>query len=333
MSNESDQLLYVISAKKEMSWVSFKETFDYLYQLQAAALSVDIDRIKDKRFIAVRALDSLGHCNFDFRENGSRVYVAPPVLVRLPCAGLPQAILAGVRSPQSIEHLSKACQSISSHVKLEITQQPGELVLMPVRVAVQVGDVAELEAIAESVGIAFLETPSAWSLLHFAASLADYKNTLHWSTTPELTWNRQTFNPNFCQFRQHQATDSHIRLSRYSHPSRNTSIYYLWQEESCTPVDLDWGRYAVLSSLSINVLVYDPHQLIMAVPAGAKLPRLLERVLTLCSGYVAIFVDQLPHSSEIRSFNLFSAIPPQIAEMTAAKLGQTLCLQSLDIKG
>jgi hypothetical protein len=144
VSNESDRLLYVVSAKKEMSWVSFKETFDYLYQLQAAALSVYIDRIKDKRFQAVRALDSLGHCDFDFRENGSRVYAAPPALVRLPCAGLPQAILAGVRSPQTIKELSKACQSIGSHVKLEITQQPGELVLMPVRVAVQAGDVAEL---------------------------------------------------------------------------------------------------------------------------------------------------------------------------------------------
>jgi hypothetical protein len=70
----------------------------------------------------------------------------------------------------------------------------------------------------------------------------------------------------------------------------------------------------------------------MAVPASAKLPRLLERVLTLCSGYTAKYLKNLRStSSQIQGFNLFTAVPPQIAEMTAAKLGQTLLQQSLDI--
>jgi hypothetical protein len=67
----------------------------------------------------------------------------------------------------------------------------------------------------------------------------------------------------------------------------------------------------------------------MAVPVSAKLPRLLERVLTLCSGYTA-YVKKIPSTSPpIQEFNLFSAVPPQIAEMTAAKLGQTFLPQSL----
>jgi len=142
---------------------------------------------------------------------------------------------------------------------------------------------------------------------------------------------------------------SNIRLSQYQHPSRKTQIYYLWQEEKSTQIDRDWGRYAVLKANKINVIIYDKHLFIMAVPIGAKLPRLVERSLTLCSGYVPKFVEKLPlqkltfNSSpskakgvfnrlNITDFNLFRDVPPQIAEMTAAKLDQTLLLQSLDIK-
>ena len=332
MSRDSDQLLYVVSAKKEISWKSFKEAFDYLYTLQAISTDGERDGIKFKRFQTVRALGALGHCDVDFNGNDSKVYAAAPVLVRLPCAGFPQVILAGARSPQTIQKLSDACQSIGHHINLEVTEQPGELVLVPRRVTFQAEDVGELEAIAKSLVIPFLETPSAWSLLHFAASIDDYLATLQWSTSPELTWKRQTFDPSSLQFRPLQETDTDIRLSQYSHPSRNTQIYYLWQDGRCAEIDRDWGRYVVLKALRRNVLVYDQRRFIMAVPVGAKLPRLLERVLTLCSGYVATFVEHLPFSPEIRGFNLFRAIPPQIAEMTAAKLGQTLCLQSLDVK-
>ena len=333
MSRDSDQLLYVVSAKKEISWKSFKEAFDYLYTLQAISTDGERDGIKFKRFQTVRALGALGHCDVDFNGNDSKVYAAAPVLVRLPCAGFPQAILAGARSPQTIEKLSDACKSIGHHVNLEVTEQPGELVLVPRRVTVQAEDVGELEAIAKSLGIAFMETPSAWSLLHVAASVDDYSATLQWSNDPELTtWKRQTFDPSSLQSRSLQETDIDIRLSQYSHPSRNIQTHYLWQDGRCTEIDRDWGRYVVLKALGRNVLVYDQRRFIMAVPVGAKLPGLLERVLTLCSGYVATFVERLPFCPEIRGFNLFRAIPPQIAEMTANKIGQTLSIHSLDIQ-
>jgi hypothetical protein len=76
LSKDSDQLLYVISAKKEMPWASFKEAFDYLYTLQAASSSAEPEGINYKRFQTVRAHDSLGHCDFEFSENGSQVYAA-----------------------------------------------------------------------------------------------------------------------------------------------------------------------------------------------------------------------------------------------------------------
>ncbi|MEG4969242.1 hypothetical protein QUB11_21730 [Microcoleus sp. B6-A1] len=335
MSETSEKLLYVISGKKEVAWLSFKETFDYLYNLENGLKeeNTDKDKIKNKRLQAIRALDSLGHCDFNFSEDSSKnkVYAASPVLVRLPSAGFPQAILAGARSPATIQQLSDACQSVGNHINVEIQEQASELKLIPKRVALQAEDVRELQAIASSLGIPFIETPSAWSLLHFAASIDDYLATLKWANDSELSWKHQTFEPSSLQFKTIEKTDTNIRISRYSHPSRNTQSYYLWQDRMCTETDLDWGRYAILKALRMNVLIYDKRRFIMAVPASANLPRLLERALTLCSGYAATYVKKLPHDPQIQGFKLFSAIPPQIAEMTAAKLRQTLLQQSLNI--
>ncbi|AFZ08876.1 hypothetical protein Osc7112_4581 [Oscillatoria nigro-viridis PCC 7112] len=332
MSETSEKLLYVISAKKEVAWLSFKETFDYLYNLETGAMEENTG-IKNKRLQTIRALNSLGHCDFDFSgdRSKSKVYAAPPVLVRLPCAGFPQAILAGARSPATIAQLSEACQSVGHHINLEVTEQSNELGLIPKRVAVQAEDVGELRAIGNLLKIPFIETPSAWSLLHFAASIYDYLATLEWSKEPELNWQSKTFDPISLQFQSIKETDGAIRLSEYTHPSRNTKVYYLWQDGMCAEIDLDWGRYAVLKALRRNVLIYDKRTFHMAVPASAKLPRLLERALTLCSGYAAKY-EKIPRVlPQIQGFNLFSAIPPQIAEMTAAKLGQTMLQQSLDI--
>ncbi len=336
MSETSEKLLYIISAKKEVTWLFFKETFDYLYNFETGVgeENTDKDEIKNRRVQALRTLASLGHCDFNFSEDSSKskVYAAPPLLVRLPSAGFPQAILAGARSPTTIQQLSDACQSVGNHINVEIQEQASELGLIPKRVAVQAEDIRELQVIASSLSIPFLETPSAWSLLHFAASIDDYLATLKESNDPELNWNRQTFNPISLQFIEEiKETDINIRLSRYSHPSRNTKIYYLWQDGMGTEVDLDWGRYAILKARRLNVLIYDKRRFTMAVPVSANLPRLLERALTLCSGYAATYVKKLPHAPQIQGFNLFFAVPPQIAEMTAAKLGQTLLQQSLDI--
>ncbi|MBD1937661.1 hypothetical protein [Microcoleus sp. FACHB-68] len=331
MSESSDELVYVISAKQEMSWLAFKQGFDSLYTLHFAGNQLEKEELKSKRMATVRTLNALAHCEFDFTENYSKVYAAPPVLVRLPSAGFPQAILAGSRSPTTIQQLSDACQSVGNHINIEIQEQASELGLIPKRVAVQAEDVRELQAIASSLSIPFIETPSAWSLLHFAASIDDYLATLKWANAPELNWKHQTFEPSSLQFKTIEKTDTNIRISRYSHPSRNTKTCYLWQDEMCTEIDIDWGRYAVLKALRRNVLIYDKCRFTMAVPASANLPRLLERALTLCSGYAATYVKKMPHDPQIQGFNLFSAVPPQIAEMTAAKLGQTLLPQSLNI--
>ena len=328
----SDRLLYVLSAKQEMNWTAFKSNFGSLYASIASVSDLEKQSIKNKRLEVVRSLDSLGHCNFDF--TGNRVYVSPPALVRLPCAGFPQAVLAGARSPQTLEQIKDVCNALGKHINVEV-QSDNDLSLIPRRITVQVEDVEELRKIADSLKIHFKENPAAWEILNFSGSLQDYLATRKWSNAPELNWQRQTFNTNSLQFDSYQDTETNIRLSQYKNPKRNIQTYYFWRDGQSTEIDRDWGRYAVLSALHLNVLIYDKRKYMMIVPIGAELPCLLERALTLCSGYVPEYRDKIDCLGKllpkIRGFRLFQSIPSQVAEMTATKLNQTLIVQSLDI--
>lgn len=330
MYKNSDELLYVISERRQLNWLSFKQVFQRLLLRDRKSELLESSSLKKKRSQTVRTLASLGHCDFKFSHEGNEVYAAPPILTRLPSAGFPQAILSGARSPDTIQELSDACQSLGQHCELNIAEQPERVDFAPTRISIQNEDIKDLEALSQFLKIPFLETPSAWSILHFSGSIDEYSKTLQWSDEDELKWQRQTFEPHSLQFREFPDSNLTIRLSQYADPQINIKRYYLWKEGRCAQVDRDWGRYWVLKAIHLNVLIYDRNQFIMAVPVGARLPQLLERALTLCSGYIATYRKSVSSSPLWDGgFNLFQAIPPQIAELTATKLGQTLSLRPI----
>ncbi|WP_204102989.1 MULTISPECIES: hypothetical protein [Spirulina sp. CCY15215] len=327
-NNDRDQLLSVISAKRDMSWKSFKDTFDYFYHREEKSgdreENQNIKKLKDLRFKTVRGLESLAHCDYNF--NKKRLYIASPALVRIPCMGFPQAILTGSRSPQTISELSKICKSVGSHINVEVTEQPIDIMLAPRRVTVRAEAIEELHEIASKSQIPFLENPVAWSLLHFSASVDPYWETLQWQEETELNWDKKTFDPISLKFRSYSVTKQNIHLSQYTNPRTQAKAHYLWHTDKSREIENpDWGRYAILWKSDRQILAYDRRRFTLAVPVGAKLPILLERALTLCSGYLPKFVDKIPQiDSKIFGFHIFSAIPPNIAEILAQKLGQTL---------
>ena len=66
----SDRLLYILSAKQDLSWTAFKSVFDALYPSISSASDLERQDIKNKRLEVVRrSLDALGHCDFDFTGN------------------------------------------------------------------------------------------------------------------------------------------------------------------------------------------------------------------------------------------------------------------------
>jgi hypothetical protein len=98
-------------------------------------------------------------------------------------------------------------------------------------------------------------------------------------------------------------------------------------------VDRDWGRYLILKEARRNVLAYDARHFLLAVPVSAPLPRLLARACTLCSGYAprnALASGQAVTLPAPCSYEVYSAVPPDIATTVAAKVSQKLVPVSLD---
>jgi hypothetical protein len=321
MSDASDQLLYVLSARREMAWAAYKQIFDQLY----VAKTGSIDDSRFQRGETLRALSNLAHCEFEFARDASRVYVLPPAVLRLPQAGLPHAILAGARSPETIAEVKRVCAEHSCVT--EITEQPAGACFTPLRVMIRSETIAALEKVARSLGIGFEPTPSAWSLANASGSLKELSDSLEWRSEDELNWPRRQFDPKNLQFYTFVEASADLRLIRYTDPKRSVNRHLLRENGRAAEIDCDWGRYVVLSHLGINVLVYDERQFILGVPASMPLPVLLARALGLCSGKIA---RRLPSASvtwptlETRAINLFTSVPPPIADLVASRVGQTL---------
>lgn len=309
-----DQMLYVISVKQTMRWQNFKEIVN--------CLSNQEEEEQQQHLYLRSFLDSLGHCDFDFTVNNNKVYACPPVLVRLPNLTLPQGILAGLRFPDTVEQLSQVCESINPNIYIEVAPQPEQYKLLPQRVFIQTKTENELEEIATRLNLHYNPIPTAWSLVNFSGSLEDYLQTLEWSKAGEINWKRKTFDPETLKFTTDISVEFKIRFSQYIHPKTQIRSYYLWRDQQSARVDKAWGIYAVLQELQKNVLCYDPDKSIMAIPTGATLPKLLERSLTLCSGYIPKLE---------KSFKVFRDVPDLIANKLAEKLCQTLQIQSLDL--
>lgn len=332
MFKNNDNLLHVISAKKEMSWAAFKKAFDNLYVTEGSPNYSSLINPASLRTQTARALSWLGHFDIEFTTEGGRVFAAPPVLVRLPYAGLPQAILSGSRSPSLIKALIDICKTRRRSIQLNIFKQTEYIPFIPSRIIIQAESTEVLSEVASALEISFEETPPAWTILQFAGSLDDYIGTRLWTDSEGLNWARTVFDVSSLRFSDAQIKES-LRLDRYVDPVRNIYIYYLVKGNQSAEVDGDWGQFAILQAEGLNVLIYDASQLILATPNTIPLPRLIARSLVLCSGYPPSLLpvrEDLSSSFEGASFTLFKGIPLKLAEIAAAKLGQKLKFRALN---
>jgi hypothetical protein len=324
MSNEGEQLLYVVSAKRSLAWAAFKRVFDQLDVAQA----IDDEPLGEshtRRNKTVRTLSALGHCDFQFGEKESRVYVAPPVLVRLPQAGLPAAIMAGARSPETRPDVEVSCAT--NGCRLSVFTQRSDLPSIPARLLIESDTEESLHALSLSLGIYFDARPAAWLIAYWVSTLNEYLTNARWRTDGELNWPRKEFNCDRLRFYTDDPDAYAAALIRYTNPKRGNVLHFFRIAGKYSEVDCDWGRYAALREAGLNILVYDERKQLFAVPVGAPLPRLFARSLGLCSGFVPIFLpkDAAGWSSpEDEGFDVFRRVPRSIAHLVAEKLGQSL---------
>jgi hypothetical protein len=321
--NPGDRLLYAISANREMGWPAFKRTFDLL--CGHSLTDSNLKNLKLARYETVRTLDALGHLESDFGSN-ARLYAAPPALSVLPRSGLPIAVLSGARSPYMIDRLSSRLEKSGGKLHWENQPQHDESKRFPARVTIMGESKEYLASFAAEESLAFQEIPASWTIANFSASLGDYLSTRDWTRMDELNWDASEFDVERLHYTT-GATAGETKLIRYTHPSRQYPIHYLWRGSEATRVNPDWGRYSVLKAAARNVIHYNRAASVVLIPATIPLPKLLARALCLCSGLVP---KLLPGSAVVNSpvtapvFRAYSEVPREFAQLVAAKLDQIL---------
>jgi hypothetical protein len=319
-----DLLLYVISAKHRISWAVFKRAFDSLAPEEIAKY----DNTGAARRAVLDSFDGLGHCDPISDGDGLSVASTPSFLVRLPTVRT-IAVLAGSRSPESIDWLRRSADKFG--VTVEAKPQCGEFSsFIPQRVVASAETDAVMAAYSESIGVLFGKTPPAWSFAQLSAGLDDIVRGLKWEKTPQLNWRMADFDPEYNCFRQPVVERAEFRLTRYLDPTRNIFRYYIWNGDSCTGIDPEWGRYFVLQKTGFSALYFDRGSNFFAIPKTVPLPRLLRRAITLCSGSIG---QRLPSCSATSNldFVVFQSVPTTIAELVAKKVGQDLTACQIDV--
>jgi len=316
-----DRLLLALSARREMSWAALKHAFDWLHK--AEGQSADSWSLRLRRGEVVRALDSLGHAEFDSRSQRMRIVVTRPALAVLPGNGLPTSVLTGARSPESVERLSAAAQA--NGIVVDVQPQMYDADSHPSRISFLAEDPGQLVAFAQAQGLLCAATPPAWAILQLAGALQAYLDALLPEDLAGMNWEREDFDPETLRFSE-RFQPVEPCLSRYTHSVRRARLYVLHGTGSAWRVDPDWGRFAVLKAVRNDLLAYDENSSIFSAPVTVPLPKLLSRALCLCSGWAPSATAAGARTSAAR---LYYRIPIEVARIVAERLGQRLALRTI----
>jgi hypothetical protein len=308
MTAIGDALLFVLSARRTMSRMSFRSAYESLWrpEIQPTGRSLAYAVAS-----AIETLNALGHCE---QEAGGDLTVAPPALALLPWPGQPRAVLCGARSPESLTTLRSAARQYQARVTS--TMQGSWESPAPARIEASAERVSDLEGIAHATGCTLGDPPPALSMASIGASVGDYLNSLDWTADAELDWPRSDFIPAKLRFDQRDRCDGNLRLSQYRHPDGYSVRDYLWRDGLAAATDRSWGRFAVLADSGIQPLRYDRRSGTVLVPVTTPLPRLLARSLTLSSGLAPREVTDRAGPA----MRAYASVPAGLASVVSKKI-------------
>jgi len=322
VSVDPNRLLFVISARGSMTWVQYCEAIDFL-----SASSTGRSRtmeISATRSGPLQCLQALGHCDAHYEGGKSVITITPPALCRLPRAGLPVAVLTGARCPQTQSQMAEAAQARGGDVQLNVEHRPGSLGLLPDTILVKAESENAMVAFCADLSLRYTAIPPAWTLVNWCGALSEYKATLDYRIPETLNWARYDFNVNSFVFVR-TTSDSLPRYSLYRNPTTGLPMHVFFRERHGAEVDLNWGRYLLLSSKSITVTAYDERRFRLCVPVKVPLPTVVARTVCLCSGKSPVHWTKecLVQGLDCRDWLMFEDVPPQIAVAALSKVGQS----------
>ena len=299
-------------------WRAFKQFFEEIHRKSDASSSSNIDESPARhRWQVLRSLACLGHIDLRFTTGDIQVVAAPPTLALLPMLRSYSAILCGARSPRLVTELCQVAESVG--LEVSVCSQLAANPYAPSRIEVHGGDIANIKAVADRMGIDFKDVSPSHILASRATSLQQYIKELTWSDIRELNWLREDYDTERLRFRDVSGTSSTYRLSRYLDPVKSTWHIQLWRGDMSAEIDLDWGRYAILALSSRHVLSYVHESREVFVPMGAPLPILLARALGLCNGTYPGLV-RCAYGDTIALCSSYKGVPPSIFEAVSSKV-------------
>ncbi len=278
------------------------------------------------RALTVRNLDAFAFCEFYGGASDRKVTSVPTCLVRLPTIQ-PKAILVGARTVSTIKIVVELCERLEIGVSAE--EQEGEMAhFCPTRIELTAASDSVLSMFAELGGIGFSQTPSSWQIAHASADLERIIAGLSWQEVPELEWPRADFDVDRCYFRMvPPQLRPRVRLTKYKDPKRGIVRHIFWDGPLSTPIDPDWGRFLLLKRIGKAIMYFDRERNLLAVPKTVRLPRLLARAVTLCSGLLPKMTLALMPTNQLE-FIVHEFVPEPLATVIANKLGQQLEFQA-----
>jgi hypothetical protein len=283
-----DALLMYLSEVQSGSWEQFK--------LACHALKENNETTPNS--MIARVFSVLGHAEFAWHPD-SMWAICKPALIHLPNRNNHTAILCGQRQPMLTESIFNI-----SDIYCKEQQQPEG----PTAICVTVSSTDDLIKVAQQCSILFI--PDAVEQLTHCiptiSSLIESNNICPYPVVPPLEY-FDIQQRSWIEIEQ-VTIDGVYRYENF-YPD-----YRLIQNNQCRKVPREVGIYAVLDRTYWH---YEYETSTLTIPTGLLPPWLYQRVLVLCSGFLATL-------DKTRTFWMYRDVPPEIALMLAEKLNQPL---------
>jgi hypothetical protein len=248
-----------------------------------------------------RLLSALGHIEFSW-EAQQIWSICPPVLAQQPHRDTPTAVLCGQRPTALVHALSTQAEKCDVQCLVEL-QSEGPNVVRVVATTrdqlIELANALEIGCSLEAVERLAMCTPPLSSLVKLAKPVPR-------PSVPPI----QYFN---VQEHMWQPVDCVTNNGVYQYENFYPD-YRLVQDGEYRRVAPEVGIYTLLGP---TVWKYDHETHQLMIPKGLLPPALYQRVLVLCSGFLATY----DHTTD---YWIYRDIPPAVAYLLATKLSQTL---------
>ena len=318
-----EQILQTLSTLGRISLQEFNSAFGAIQNRRLKDRERDLHETRRR---AIRFLDALGHCEFDFDRR--QVYACPPFLVTLPVSGLHNAVLTGARTPLMIQMIKEYVIKNKNLVLYKSLDQITDRHLLPAAVFIEAIDRNTLTGVAEAAQInCKLDIPACWALVNFSLGIEDVVRGLSFESRADLNWYKETFSVMNLRFLKYN-NKLPGELIAYTNPTDQQRYHLIWEDKRASEVDRDWGRYIILAKHGERILLYDQRRHLLAVPSSVPLPRILARAAALCSGLAPETIPLgddpiggLPSGCDV---DIYSSVPIAIARLISLKLSQDI---------